>query len=114
MEQGLQKLNAENRLAEWTRRIAECRSSGVSVRQWCQEHGCTEKTYYYWQRRIFKLAQEQKQPEFAEISNRAFVRASSYSPSIVATVEIQGARVHIHPGADEQTLGALLRALSSC
>ena len=110
MEQGLQRLNAENRLAEWTQRITACRSSGMSVRQWCQGHGFTEKTYYYWQKRIFKLSQEQKQPKFAEISNLA----SSYSPSTVATVEIQGTRVHVHPGADEQTLGALLRALSSC
>ena len=110
MEQGLQKLNAENRLAEWTQRIKACRSSGISVRQWCQEYGCTEKSYYYWQRKIFTLAQEQKQTEFAEIANRA----SSCVSSAVAAVEIRGARVHILPGADEQTLGALLRALSSC
>lgn len=28
MEQGLQKLNADQRLAVWTQRIADCRSSG--------------------------------------------------------------------------------------
>ena len=110
MEQGLQKLNAENRLEEWTQRITACRSSGTSVRQWCQGQGISEKTYYYWQRRIFKLAQEQKPPEFVEVMSSA----SASACAAVATVEIQGARVHIHTGADEQTLGALLRALSSC
>ena len=63
MDQGLQKLNADQRLAVWTQRIAECRSSGTSVKSWCRENGVSEKTYYYWQRRIFKLAQEQQTPE---------------------------------------------------
>lgn len=56
MEQGLQKLNADQRLAVWTQRIADCRSSGKGVKHWCQENNISEKTYYYWQRRIFKMA----------------------------------------------------------
>ena len=67
MEQGLQKLNADQRLAVWTQRIADCRSSGKGVKHWCQENNISEKTYYYWQRRIFKMAQDQQTPEFAEL-----------------------------------------------
>ena len=47
MEQELQKLNADQRLAVWTQRIADCRSSGKSVKHWCQENDISEKTYYY-------------------------------------------------------------------
>lgn len=57
MEQGLQKLNADQRLAVWTQRIADCRSSGKGVKHWYQENDISEKTFY-WQRRIFKLARQ--------------------------------------------------------
>ena len=107
MDQGLQKLNADQRLAVWTQRIAECRSSGTSVKSWCRENGVSEKTYYYWQRRIFKLAQEQQTPEFAELHGPRF-----HTPA-VALLEIAGVSVQVYAGADEQTLRALVRALSS-
>ena len=108
MEQGLQKLNADQRLAVWTQRISDCRSSGVSVKYWCQENGISEKTYYCWQRRIYKMAREQREPEFAELHG-----FQSISP-LTASLEIFGASVQVYAGADEATLSALFRALSSC
>lgn len=107
MDQGLQKLNADQRLAVWTQRIAECRSCGTSVKSWCRENGVSEKTYYYWQRRIFKLAQEQQTPEFAELHGPRF-----HTPA-VASLEITGVSVQVYAGADEQTLRALACAFSS-
>ena len=108
MEQGLQKLNADQRLAVWTQRIADCRSSGKGVKHWCRENDISEKTYYYWQRRIFRMSQEQQTPEFAELH--------SFRPvsSAVASLDISGVNVQVYAGADEPTLSALLRALSSC
>ena len=67
MEQGLQKLNADQRLAVWTQHITDCRSSGKGVKLWCQENDISEKTNYYCQRRIFKMAQHQQTPESAEL-----------------------------------------------
>ena len=108
MEQGLQKLNADQRLAVWTQRIADCRSSGKSVKNWCQDHNVSEKTYYYWQRRIYKMAQGQQTTVFAELHS-----FTPLSPA-VASLSISGVAVQVHAGADEQTLSALFRALSSC
>ena len=108
MEQGLQRLNADQHLAVWTQRITDCRSSGKSVKRWCQENGISEKTYYYWQRRIFKMAQAQQAPEFAELHSFHPVSA------VTASLEISGVNVQVYAGADELTLSALFRALSSC
>ncbi|MBP3427694.1 MAG: IS66 family insertion sequence element accessory protein TnpB [Clostridia bacterium] len=108
MEQGLQKLNADQRLAVWTQRIAGCRSSGKSVKHWCQENDISEKTYYYWQRRIFRIAQEQQSPEFTELHSFRAVSA------VAASLEISGVNVQVYAGADESTLSALFHALSSC
>ena len=35
------------RLQEWAGQINECKQSGKSVRQWCEEHGISRKTFYY-------------------------------------------------------------------
>lgn len=32
--------------------VMECRSSGLSDRQWCIEHGIPGSTFYYWVRRL--------------------------------------------------------------
>ena len=36
----------------WKQRIIECRSSGMSVKEWCKEHGLDFTTYYRWGRKI--------------------------------------------------------------
>jgi transposase-like protein len=44
---------AQQNLLEWSRRVAECRSSGQAVSRWCGEHGIKPKTYYNWQKKVF-------------------------------------------------------------
>ncbi|MBQ3704152.1 MAG: hypothetical protein II885_15565 [Oscillospiraceae bacterium] len=46
-------------LQEWSMKIAECRSSGMSVRAWCAEQGIPIKTYYYWEKRFVTEATQQ-------------------------------------------------------
>ena len=71
MEQSLQVMSKQDRLENWTARIMACRSSGMTVRAWCRENGLSEKTYYYWQRRLFQALSEQQtvhQTAFAEVT----------------------------------------------
>ena len=35
------------RMQEWNSQIEEQKSSGLSVQEWCQQHGINPKTYYY-------------------------------------------------------------------
>ena len=68
MEHRLQTLNAAQRVQLWAERIAECRSSGKSVRAWCRENEISEKTYYYWQRRLYEqMVSAAERVDFAEI-----------------------------------------------
>jgi len=45
---GVQALKQAALLQEWSTKIAECRSSGMSVRAWCNEQDIPIKTYYYF------------------------------------------------------------------
>ena len=97
MEQSLQVMSKQERLENWTTRIMACRSSGMTVRAWCRENGLSEKTYYYWQRRLFQTLSEQQtvyKTAFAEVTPPVC------SGNVAVTVRIAGAVADIHPGAD--------------
>ena len=49
------------RLASWKTTIESCqaRPEGMSVRQWLAENQIPEKQYYYWQRKVRRLAYDE-------------------------------------------------------
>ena len=66
MNRGLQVYNEQNKLAQWAQVVAQCRDSGLSVRQWCQEHGVNFSSYYKWQRKVYAAAKAQQESRFVE------------------------------------------------
>ena len=112
MEHSLQRLNAAQRVELWAERIAECRSSGKSVRAWCRENEISEKTYYYWQRRLYQqMVSATERVDFAEIPREA---QTSRSSGVAAKVCLSGATIEVYPGADAQMIHAILETLKSC
>ena len=113
MEKSLQVMSKQERLENWTARIMACRGSGMTVRAWCRENGLSEKTYYYWQRRLFQALSEQQkvhQTAFAEVTPPQLV----CSGNVAVTVRISGAEADIHSGADAAFVETVLRILKSC
>ena len=106
----LQEFNGEMHLRMWSERIAVCRSSGKSVNTWCRENGFHPSTYYRWQRRIYKLAKERTQTEFAEIRIPSTVGHGLKA----ATLRINGLEADIYSGADEETMASICRVMKSC
>ena len=39
-------------LEEWERQVIDCRSSGLTVQEWCRQNGVNDKTYYYRLRQV--------------------------------------------------------------
>ena len=84
------------RLQEWNRQIEEQKSSGLSVQEWCQQHGIKPKTYYYHLRKVreellrsgkAENAQEKKEPE------RAVVPILTAPAARSITIEKNGLRI---------------------
>lgn len=106
-------MSKQERLENWTARIMVCRGSGMTVRAWCRENGLSEKTYYYWQRRLFQALSEQQvshKTAFAEVTPPQPV----CSGNVAVTVRISGAEADIHAGADAAIVETVLRILKSC
>ena len=106
MEKSLQALNSQEKISVWSERISACRSSGISVRAWCEENGISTASYYKWQKKLFHLA-AQSSPQFAEV-------CVAPTAKISATVHLGNISVDIHSGADAETTAMLLRILQSC
>ena len=112
MEQSLQRLNAAPRVKLWTERIAECRSSGMSVRAWCRKKEISEKTYYYWQRRVYQqMVSATECVDFAEIPRGI---QTGQSTGAAAKVCLSGATIEVYPGADAQVIQVILETLKTC
>ncbi len=108
MENGLQTLNQQKKIAVWSERIAACRNSGDTVKNWCQVNGISVGSYYKWQKRVFELASAQ-QTDFSEITPSPISHCG-----IAVTVRIDGAEADIHSGADSETVRIVLEILKSC
>jgi hypothetical protein len=120
----VQKITHEVRLQNWSRIVTDCRSSGQTVKAWCESHHINIKTYYYWQKRVcqatcrdISITKEQnvqampagKEPVFAElptISNRN-------RGELAVTIHRKDIQIHIYGGADVATVETALLALKN-
>ena len=96
----------------WQERISECRRSGITVAAWCEKQGISEKTYYYWHRKLAKLQAltvDAEPSAFYEISGN--IRNTA---EITATLHCCGVDADVYSGADEETLLRLCRVLKQC
>jgi len=60
-------LRTEHRLQEWAKFAKECGESGMSNRDFCALRGVSEKTYYYWLRRLRVATADALGPQFIEV-----------------------------------------------
>ena len=84
--------------------VADCRGSGMTVKEWCEAHGVKCSQYYRWQRKVYEAMQE---PEFVEITPS---RASD-APCPALSVKLLNASVEVYSGCDAALAEAVLRAL---
>ena len=111
----------QRNLMEWSQRVADCRSSGMSVTRWCTEHNVKPKTYYNWQKKVFAamLAQQaelsETAPRFAELlppGDEKQLTAAEKQKDLVASVRIGGASLDVYSGASAEIVSALCKVLS--
>lgn len=107
------------RLEKWKKQIADCRSSGKRISEWCSEQGVSLKTYRRWERELYGTNSENQgrqkkgekakvQPVFAEVPASEPRRNSD---KVVARIRFGAAEAEVYAGADSMTVEALCRGL---
>jgi len=107
MERGLQRINQQQKLAVWCERVESCRSSGLTVREWCNQNNVSLGSYYKWQKTVYELSVKDE-PKFIEIPMQ---NNSKPSIQVIATIPFGDSEIRIYNGAEADTLTALLRAI---
>lgn len=104
-----QKIAGDYRMMKWAEIMKMRQDSGQSVKDFCESSKISRNQYYYWQRKLRKLACmeliEPAKPQAVVTSD--WVELKSFSPSI-SKLEIQVAGCSIYVD-DETDLGLLQR-----
>ena len=117
------EMKHQARMAEWKEKILDCRSSGMSVKQWCAENNVSDVTYYRWEREIFGRAKIREnnppavvEPVFAELPapEQASPTVVPESPNLVACLRLEKAELSIYAGADPEVVKTLCTVLNLC
>ena len=103
MEDILQ-MREEYRLQQWGQIVQQCRESGLSNRDFCRKNGITEKTYYYWLRKLRMAAASQEVPKIVELERHD-------SAEDMLHVQFRNAEMTLPAGMDVDAVTAILRSL---
>ena len=96
----------EYRAQTWARLIQECKTSGMTNKEFCEQRGISEKSYYYWQRKFREQLVEATSPQLVH-----------WDPPVVSNdilqIQYWGAELKLPAGVDIESVAALLRSLQA-
>ena len=99
-------VRGEYRAQTWAMLIQECYSSGLTKRAFCQQRGISEKSLYYWLRKL--------RSQMAEVTGPRLIQLESVSTqNTMLQIQYRGAERKLPAGVDMDTVAALLRSLQS-
>ena len=120
----IREVKKELRHRKWAEEIAECQSSGMKIRNWCQMKGISANTYYRRLQivRTELLAQtEQSMQQIIPLSSAMALRPSAPEPVLEASAACEkviirknGIEIELPQDVSEQMLLTLLRGLREC
>jgi transposase len=102
----IEERSANPKTAEWAERIAAQQRSGMSVKQFCKEHGLTECSFYAWRKRL-----QEKGPVRFALVERIPRRQERTAEAVLELVLATGERLRIGTGVDTATLRTVLGVL---
>ena len=96
----------EYRAQTWAMLIQECNNSGLTKREFCQQRGISEKSYYYWLRKLRSQMAETAVPQLVQLEPAPF-------QDDMLQIQYRGAELKLPAGVDLDAVAALLRSIQS-
>ena len=95
------------RAETWAMLIQECNSSGLTKREFCQQHGISEKSYYYWLRKLrSQIVTSSTSPQLVQLDTEAL-------SDDILQIQYRGAELKLPSGVDMEAVTVLLRSLQA-
>ena len=96
----------EYRAQTWAMFIQECNNSGLSKREFCRQRGISEKSFYYWLRKLRSQMAEAAGPQLVQLD-------PAPATDDMLQIQYRGAELKLPAGVDMDAVAALLRSLQS-
>ena len=96
----------EYRAQAWAMLIQECNKSGLTKREFCQQRGISEKSFYYWLRKLRSHMAEAAGPQLVQLEPASV-------QNDMLQIQYQGAELKLPAGVDIDAFAALLRSLQT-
>ena len=93
------------RMETWRQIIQDCQKSGLSNKAYCQQQGISEKTYYYWLRKLRTAVVEQAAPQIMELEPKVDDQREELY------IRFRGAELTLPAKTDVEAIAAVLRSL---
>lgn len=93
------------RMEQWRKIIEDCQKSGLSNKMYCQQQGISEKTYYYWLRKVRTAVVEQAAPQIMELEPEKEERTE------MLYIRYRGAELTLPAETDIEAIASVLRSL---
>ena len=90
------------RAQEWAMLIQECSASGLTKREFCQQRGISEKSFYYWLRKLRTQMVESTAPRLVPLE-------SVPAAEDILQIQYRGAELKLPVDVDMDADAALLR-----
>ena len=96
----------EYRAQTWAMLIQECNNSGLTKREFCRQRGISEKSFYYWLRKLRSQMAEAAGPQLVQLDPRVV-------SNDMLQIQYRGAELKLPTGVDIDAVAALLRSIQS-
>ena len=96
----------EYRAQTWAMLIQESRTSGLTNKEFCEQRGISEKSFYYWQRKLRSHIIESSEPQLVPLDQ----------PTIsgdTLDIRFRDAELKLPANVDIDAVAALLRSLQT-
>ena len=92
------------RAETWAMLIQECNNSGLTKREFCLQRGISEKSYYYWLRKLRNQAEKSTESHLIKLD-------PTPSEEDILHIRYHGAELRLPSGVDMDVVAALLRSI---
>ena len=96
----------EYRAQTWAMLIQECNNSGLTKREFCQQRGISEKSFYYWLRKLRSHMATAASPQLVQLDPVS-------APEDMLQIQYRGAELKLPASVDIEAVSVLLRSLQT-
>ena len=96
----------EYRIQQWAVLIQECSASGLTNKEFCRQRGKSEKSFYYWQRKLRRQIVEATSPQLVQLEPQP-------ETDDMLQIQYRGAELRLPGSVDLEAVAALLRSIQS-